>query len=128
MTIFQKIIDGEIPAHKVYEDDKTLAFLDIFPTMPGHTLVIPKNPQEFVWDLEEDDYQAVMKTCQKVAKKLREVLPQAYIHMGVVGIDVPHAHVHLVPFDKTADLHKPDRDKGKPDHEALAKMAEKLRF
>lgn len=128
MTIFQKIIDGEVPAHKVYEDDKTLAFLDIFPTMPGHTLVIPKRASEFVWDLDDENYKAVMSTCQKVARRIREVLPQAYVHMGVIGTDVPHAHVHLIPFDKTSDLHNPDREKAEPNHQELAKMAEKLRF
>lgn len=128
MTIFEKIINGEIPAHKIYEDEHTLAFLDIHPAMPGHTLVIPKNPTEFVWDLPTEDYQALMQSVNKVARRLRELLPQEYINMNVVGIDVPHAHVHLIPFDTSADLHKPERDATEPDHQALAKMAEKLHF
>ena len=128
MTIFEKIINGEIPAHKIYEDEHTLAFLDIHPAMPGHTLVIPKNPTEFVWDLPTEDYQALMQSVNKVARRLRELLPQKYINMNVMGIDVPHAHVHLIPFDTSADLHKPERDATEPDHQALAKMAEKLHF
>ena len=101
MTIFQKIINGEIPAHKIYEDNKTLAFLDIYPVMPGHTLVIPKNPIEFVWDLPEDDYRVLMSVSKKIALHLREKLPQQYVHMAVVGLDVPHAHVHLIPVQDT---------------------------
>ena len=128
MTIFQKIINGEIPAHKIYEDNKTLAFLDIYPVMPGHTLVIPKNPIEFVWDLPEDDYRVLMSVSKKIALHLREKLPQQYVHMAVVGLDVPHAHVHLIPFDQTADFRKPSRTDVDPDHEALAKKAELLRI
>ncbi len=128
MTIFQKIINGEIPSHKIYEDEKTFAFLDIYPAYLGHTLVIPKNPVEFVWDLPEADYQALMITSKKLALHIRQKLPEQYIHMNVVGTDVPHAHVHLIPFNKPADFHNPDRMQKEPDHEALAKIAEKLRL
>lgn len=128
MTIFQKIIDGEIPSHKVYENEKVLAFLDIHPANPGHTLVIPKNPTEFVWDLPEDDYHALMTVSKKLALHLRQTLPYNYVHMGIVGIDVPHAHVHLIPFNDTADFHNPGRMQKEPDHEALAEMAQKLRI
>lgn len=128
MTIFQKIIDREIPAHIIYEDDLTLAFLDIYPAVPGHTLVIPKNPTEFVWDLEAKDYQALMATAKKLALHLRELLPEQYVHMSIVGTDVPHAHIHLIPFNKTADFHNAERMKQEPDHKALASMAKKLRL
>lgn len=127
-SIFTKIINGEIPAHKIYEDDKTLAFLDIYPKNEGHTLVIPKvSPAEFVWDLDDAIYQAVMATSKKVALRLREVLPYPYIHQAVVGTDIPYAHVHLIPFTATKDLH-PKHGEAEPDHEALATLAEKLRF
>lgn len=126
MTIFQKIIDKEIPAHIVYEDTKTLAFLDIYPANPGHVLVIPKNPSEFVWDMTDDDYQALMSVVKKISLHMRKVLPQKYIHMSVVGTDVPHAHVHLVPFNVTADFHNPERMTKEPDHKALEAMAEKI--
>lgn len=128
MTIFQKIIDGEIPAHKIYEDADTLAFLDIYPAMPGHVLVIPKNPIEFVWDLPEEDYQKLMQITKKISLHMRQILPQPYIHMSVVGTDVPHTHIHLIPFSTTADFHKPNRINQEPDHDKLAEMAEKLRL
>lgn len=127
-SIFTKIIKGEIPCHKVYEDELTLAFMDIHPVQPGHTLVIPKKQIEFVWDLPDEDYQAVMATVKKVALRLREVLPQHYVSERIVGTDVPHAHVQLVPFTVTADLRKPQDMESEPDHTALAEMAKKLAF
>ena len=128
MTIFEKIINREIPAHIIYEDEKTLAFLDIYPSVPGHTLVIPKNPTEFVWDLPASDYESLMAVSQKIAINLRGKLPQKYVHMSVVGTDVPHAHIHLIPFDTTKDFHNPDRMNQEPDHKQLAKMADLLRI
>ncbi len=128
-SIFAKIVAGEIPAHKVYEDEKTLALLDIYPKHEGHVLVIPKvHPAEFVWELDSDTYQAVMKTVQKVALRLREVLPYPYIHSAVVGTDIPYAHVHVIPFAVAADLHNPQRTDIEPDHTAFAALAEKLAF
>lgn len=128
-SIFTKIINGEIPAHKIYEDDFTLAFLDIYPKNTGHALVIPKvRPTEFVWDLDDEIYLAVMATCKKVALHLRESLGQPYVHEAVVGTDVPYAHVHLIPFSTTADLHgRPDMSI-EPNHTEFAALAEKLRF
>lgn len=126
-TIFTKIINGDIPAHKVYEDDSTLAFLDIHPVTEGHVLVIPKKPVEFIWDLEPADYQAVMSTAQKVGKKLREVLGVPYIGIKVVGTDVPHAHVHLIPFTTTKEFQGHSDFDAEPDHEALAALAERVR-
>jgi histidine triad (HIT) family protein len=127
-SIFTSIIKGEIPCHKVYEDDKTLAFLDIHPVQPGHTLVIPKKQVEFLWDLEDDDYQAVMLTAKKVARRLREVIPSPHVGEQVVGVDVPHAHVHLIPFATSDELrNKPDMQ-AEPEHEALAELAKKLAF
>ncbi len=126
-TIFTKIIKGEIPCHKIYEDDKSLAFLDINPTQPGHTLVIPKKQIEFVWDLPENDYQALMAACQKVAKRLREVLRVKYVGVKVIGEEVPHAHVHLVPFNETSEYFARRPALG-VDPDSLAKMAQKLAF
>ena len=127
-TIFTKIIQGEIPSHKIYEDDNTFAFLDIYPVNEGHVLVIPKAEVEFVWDLSDEDYQALNATIKKVALRLREVLPYHYVGERIVGTDVPHAHVHLIPFDDTSQLHAPQRDDEEPDHETLAALAEKLKF
>lgn len=128
-SIFTKIINGEIPSHKIYEDEKTLAFLDIFPETEGHTLVIPKVQVEFVWDLEPQDYAHLMETTQKVARVLRERLGTTYVGSKVVGTDVPHAHVHLLPFNVTEGSNpKKHPAPAEPDHEALAKLAEKLAF
>lgn len=127
-SIFTKIINGEIPSHKIYEDEKTLAFLDIYSPIPGHTLVITKTEVEFVWDLDEDDYQAITVTAQKVALRIREVLGVPYVGEKIVGVDVPHAHVHLVPFTETAQFHRAGMENVEPDHEALAAMAAKLAF
>lgn len=127
-SIFTKIIKGEIPCHKLYEDEHTLAFLDIHPVQPGHTLVIPKKQVEFVWDIDQADYLQLMKTVQKVARRLKQELPVAYIGSQVVGVDVPHAHVHLIPFSTTEEFRVVPDMTAEPDHEQLAAMAEKLRF
>lgn len=127
-SIFTKIINGEIPAHKVYEDDRTLAFLDINPTQPGHTLVVPKKQVEFLWDLEDEDYQAVMASCKQVARRLREVLQVRYVGIKVIGEEVPHAHVHLIPFNLASQYFARRPVAPEPDHDALAEMAKKLAF
>lgn len=127
-SIFTKIVRGEIPAHKVYEDERTFAFLDIYSPTPGHTLVIPKTQVEFVWDLDESDYQALMDTAKKVALRIREVLDVPYVGEKVVGVDVPHAHIHLIPFSTTEEFARPDAQNTEPDHDALAQMAAKLSF
>ncbi len=126
-TIFDKIIDGTIPCHKVYEDDKTLAFLDISPVQPGHTLVIPKTSVEFVWDLNPEDYSALMATVQKVAQKIKSSLSAAYVGEKIVGVDVPYAHVHLIPFSTVAEFSQTPKNSD-PNHEALAAMAKILAF
>lgn len=127
-SIFSKIVRGEIPCHKIYEDDKCLAFLDIHPKTPGHTLVIPKKQVEFVWDLDDDTYQAVMAVCKKVALRQREVFDKPYVGEIIIGTDVPHAHVHVFPF-ATMDEHRriPDMST-EPDHLTLAEIAKRLAF
>jgi len=128
-SIFTKIINGDIPSHKIYEDERTLAFLDIHPAAEGHTLVIPKAEVEFVWDLSEEDYRALMATVQKVALRLREVTGKPYVGEMIVGTDVPHAHVHLVAFDQPQELKRTiEPSTAEPHHEALKIMSDKLRF
>ncbi|HTE57408.1 MAG TPA: HIT domain-containing protein [Verrucomicrobiae bacterium] len=127
-SIFTKIIKGEIPCHKVYEDELTLAFLDIHPAVPGHTLVIPREQVEFVWDLSDKTYQAVMETTKKIAFRLREVLETAYVGEKIVGVDVPHAHVQLLPFNTSTEYSAPQDMDTEPDHPALAEMAAKLKL
>lgn len=124
-SIFTSIIKGDIPSHKVYEDDKTFAFLDINPSQPGHTLVIPKRQVEFLWDLQDEDYQAVMASSKLIARHIREVLEVRYVGARVVGEEVPHAHVHLIPFN-TVEEYLAMPSGGEPDHAALAAMAKKL--
>ncbi len=124
-SIFTKIVRGDIPSHKIYEDDKTLAFLNIYPSVPGHTLVIPKRQVEYLWDLPDEDYDAVMRTTKKVALRLKEVLETERVGEKVIGLDVPHAHVHLVPFNSLEEYYAPET-KAEPDHEALAALASKL--
>lgn len=127
-SIFTKIVRGEIPCHKVYEDDLTLAFLDIHPKQPGHTLVIPKQQVEFVWDLNDELYAAVMATAKKVAQRLKDVLGEPYVGEQIMGIDVPHAHVHVFPFADSAEFHTQPDLGTEPDHAALAEMAKRLAF
>lgn len=127
-SIFTKIVRGEIPCHKVYEDELTLAFLDIHPVQPGHTIVIPKQQVEFVWDLDAESYSAVMNTAQKVAQRLKAVLKTPRVGVKVVGVDVPHAHVHLIPFATIEEYNASQNLDSEPDHAALAALAAKLAF
>jgi len=127
-SIFTKIVKGDIPSHKVYEDERVLAFLDIHPVSTGHTLVIPKRQVEFLWDLDDEDYQAVMAASKAVARRMREVLGVTYVGVKVIGVDVPHAHVQLVPFNTPAEYNLPQDMESEPDHAKLAATAEKLRF
>ena len=129
-SIFTKIINGEIPCHKVYEDEKTFAFLDINPAAEGHTLVIPKREVEFVWDLPEEDYEALTETVKKLARHLRQVLGVPYVGEVVIGTDVPHAHIHLIPFSSSAEMKRvfEPGPHGDPEHAALAAIAKKLQY
>ena len=125
-SIFTKIIKGEIPSHKVYEDSNTFAFLDIHPITVGHTLVVPKKQVEFLWDLDDTAYQALMATTKKIALQLRTTLNVPYVGVKVVGTDVPHVHVHLIPFTTSAEYHAHPDMSAEPNHAALAAVAEKL--
>ncbi|MBR0488372.1 HIT domain-containing protein [Candidatus Saccharibacteria bacterium] len=108
-SIFTKIINGEIPSYKIYEDDHTLAFLDIHPETKGHTLVVPKKEVDKIYDLEDADYQALMATAKKLARHMEDVTGRRTL-WKIIGTDVPHAHIHLMPQDdnweygKTLDL------------------------
>lgn len=122
-SIFSKIIAGDIPCYKIYEDEKTFAFLDIHPTTPGHTLVIPKNEVDKIYDLPDDDYQALMASVKKISKHMEEVLGQRTL-WSVHGVDVPHAHVHLFPLDE--DWY--DGREVKLTEEEMRKIQQKLSF
>ncbi len=103
-TIFQKIIVGEIPCYKVWEDDDHLAFLDIMPIQSGHTLLIPKKAVDYVFDMSDEDYTKLMIAAKKVAKILKKATDAYKIGMIVEGLEVPHVHVKLVPIDQTHSL------------------------
>ncbi len=127
-SIFTQIINGEIPCYKIYEDEKTFAFLDINPTQPGHTLVIPKNQIEFLWDLSDPDYRALMDTCKKISRHIRDTLEVKYVGVKVIGEEVPHAHVHLIPLNSASDFFELRPEASRPDPDELSKMAQKLRL
>jgi histidine triad (HIT) family protein len=104
-SIFTKIINREIPAYIVAEDDKHIAFLDIFPNAQGHTLVVPKKEVDKLFDLSEQDYLDLMQFARKVAKAQEKVFTDAKrIGMAVVGLEVPHVHVHLIPLNEMSDM------------------------
>ena len=93
-SIFSKIVDGDIPAYKVAEDDNYLAFLDIFPLAKGHVLVIPKKHTDYIFDIDTDEYLELWKFAQKVAKAMDKVIHCKRIGVAVIGLEVPHAHIH----------------------------------
>ncbi|SFH35599.1 HIT family protein [Pontibacter chinhatensis] len=103
-SIFTKIVNGEIPAYKLAEDDRYLAFLDVFPTTKGHTLVIPKQQIDYIFDLDDELYLGLMAFAKKVAAAVEKVVPCKRIGVAVVGIEVPHAHVHLIPLNSMQDM------------------------
>ena len=103
-TIFTKIVKGEIPCYKIAEDDRFFAFLDISPLAKGHTLVITKLQNDYIFDLDDDMLGDMMVFAKKVAKAMKQVLPCQRIGVAVIGIDVPHNHIHLVPINVVGDL------------------------
>lgn len=103
-TIFTKIVNNEIPSYRVAEDTEHLAFLDAMPLVEGHTLVIPKKEIDLIFDLNDEDFKNLWSFAQKVAKKLEKAYPKKRIAVAVVGLEVPHAHIHLIPITKMDDM------------------------
>ena len=103
-SIFTKIINGEIPSYKIAEDDNFLAFLDVNPNAKGHTLCIPKQEINKIFDMEEDHYLALMKFSRKVAKAIEKSIDCKRVGIAVVGLEVPHVHVHLIPLNDMDDM------------------------
>jgi histidine triad (HIT) family protein len=103
-TVFSRIVSGEIPCYKVAEDEKHLAFFDVQPIAEGHVLVIPKKEIDYLWDMEEDALADLMVFAKSVSKKLKEHFPCKKVGMAVIGLEVAHAHVHLVPMNNIGDL------------------------
>lgn len=121
-SIFSKIVKGEIPSYKVDENEKFLAFLDVFPIAKGHTLVIPKVEIDYVFDIPDDLLAEYMLFAKRVAGKMEKVLPCERIGVAVVGLEVPHAHIHLLPINAISDIDfsKPKLAFSKEEFEAIA--------
>ena len=103
-SIFTKIINGEIPCYKIAEDENHIAFLDAMPLVKGHTLVVPKKEVDLIFDLESEEFKNLWGFAQKVAQKVGDAIPCITVGIAVVGIEVPHAHIHLVPLNSMQDL------------------------
>jgi len=127
-SIFTKIIKGEIPCHKIYEDDKTFAFLDIHPQIAGHTLLVPKQQVDQVWDLPDDLYHYIWGVTKKIENRIMEVIKPPRVGVAIEGFGVPHVHIHIVPLYHISDFKKPQDMISEPDHDALAAIAQKLAF
>jgi len=124
-SIFTRIVNGEIPCHKIAETDEFLAFLDVFPCATGHTLVIPKQEIGYIFDLDDVLYIGLMQFSKKVAAAIEKAIPCKRIGVAVVGLEVPHAHVHLIPLNSMADMNF--NNKLKMNQEELAEIAAKIK-
>lgn len=128
-SIFTKIIKGEIPSHKIYEDERTYAFMDIHPIQPGHVLVVTKTQIPTFLDLDEADAAAFWNTVRKVGARLQEHFPnKKRIGVMIEGLEVDHVHAKLFPIDTGDEFRKEPDIKAEPDHEALAELAQQLAF
>jgi len=125
-SIFTKIVQGDIPCHKIAEDDKYFAFLDINPVKEGHTLVIPKQEVDYIYDLDDETLAGLNVFAKKVAAAVKKACPCNRIGITVIGLEVPHAHVHLIPIDKLNDMSF-EKPKLNPSQEALAEVANRIR-
>jgi len=128
-SLFTKIINGEISAHRIYEDDKVIAFLTIHPLCDGHTLVVPKKQIDQIWDLESNDYKYLWGITQMIALHLRDIMKVERIGVVIKGFEVPHAHIHLipVPYDTHIDF-DPEPSPSIVDNEKLASIADLIRL
>jgi len=125
-TLFTKIVNGEIPCHKIAEDDRYFAFLDINPLAMGHTLVIPKAEVDYIFDLEDELIAGLNVFAKRVAKAIEKSVECKRIGVAIIGLEVPHTHVHLVPLNAIGDLSF-SNPKLSPSQEELAEVAEKIR-
>jgi len=124
-SIFSRIVSGEIPAYKIAEDDNFLAFLDISPLAEGHTLVIPKKEIDYIFDIEDPLYEAFFVFAKKVARAVKAVIPCSKVGMAVIGLEVAHAHIHLIPINTIYDIDF-SREKLKLSPERLQKIADAI--
>ena len=122
MTIFSKIIAGEIPCYQIAEDEQFFAFLDINPVNWGHTLVVPKREKDYIFDIEDDELAAMALFAKRVAKAIRKALPCRKVGVAVLGLEVPHAHIHLVPLKQEGDMNF-SKKIDNPDPEKMKQIA-----
>lgn len=125
-SIFSKIISGEIPCHKVAESDHFLAFLDIMPLKRGHVLVIPKKETDFIFDIEDDELSSMMIFSKGISRKIKKEFPCKKVGVAVIGLEVPHAHIHLIPINTMDDMNFAN-PKLTLEHDELVDIAERLR-
>ncbi|HEX6914187.1 MAG TPA: HIT family protein [Chitinophagaceae bacterium] len=125
MTIFSKIINGEIPSYKIAEDDRFLAFLDVFPFAYGHTLVIPKTEVDRIFDVPDEYLSGILVFAKPVAKAIERAFPCNRVNIITVGLEVPHAHIHLIPTNRTADM-SPGREKLRLTAEQLQEVQQRI--
>ena len=125
-SIFSKIVSGEIPSHKIFENEKFLAFLDVAPLVHGHILVIPKKEVDYIFDIPDSDLAEMMVFAKGVAKAQKDAVTCKRIGIAVIGLEVPHAHIHLVPMNTANDVNF-TQPKLKPTTEELSSMAEMIR-
>jgi histidine triad (HIT) family protein len=125
-SIFTRIVNGEIPCHKIAEDDQHLAFLDIMPLVEGHVLVIPKRETDYIFDLKQDEFSALWAFAHKIAPAIRAAIPCKRIGVAVIGLEVPHAHIHLVPMNHVGDINF-TQPKLNPGQDQLKATSERIR-
>jgi histidine triad (HIT) family protein len=125
-SVFSRIVSGEIPSHKVAETAECLAFLDVSPLVPGHVLVIPKKEVDYLFDLDDELYGQLQLFAKKVSKAIKKAVPCKRIGVAVIGLEVPHAHIHLVPLNQMSDINF-SKEKMKLSAEELSETAKKIR-
>jgi len=124
-SIFSRIIAGEIPCHKIAENDQYFAFLDVFPCAVGHVLVVPKQEIDYLFDLSDELYSGLMSFAKQIEPAIRKAVPCKRVGVAVIGLEVPHAHVHLIPMNSMSDMNFHNKLKLSP--EELAETAAKIR-
>ena len=126
MTIFSRIISGEIPCYKIAEDDRYFSFLDISPLTKGHTLIVPKMEVDYIFNLEDEVISGMIVFAKKVALAIEKSVPCVRVGVAVIGLEVPHAHIHLIPFNKESDMNFKN-PKLKLSSEEMTEIAEGIR-
>ena len=124
-SIFSRIVAGEIPCYKIAENDKFFAFFDISPLVPGHTLVVPKKEEDYIFDISDTDLAEMIVFAKKIAVAIKKAIPCRKVGVAVIGLEVPHAHIHLVPMQKEGDLDF-KREKMHPTEEQFKEWQKKI--